>query len=943
MSILNCNKLICLLWLVTALFWGRLSAQVNPVDVSLQFGFPDVLLKAVAMDSLQVTYLATNHGLYTYNGSSLRAIDIAGLETESISAMCLSGDTLWFGHSTGALSIVSIQSARIINHFSLSEEPVQKLLKISGANLLVATAGAGIMVVNKFKVTTQVIDELSDSYVNDMAYNQYRNILALATDRGVDFLSYDAKSRKLEWQKQIAPENDLYRGVNWRGDTLLISRDNSGLNSFIFGEQNHFSPVGHFKFADKIYSGFGEQWVADRQWGLCNITFSLPEAQSCFELPKEPGIIQVFQLREGYLIAWLSNGNYRLLTVNYQVYEKIEGSVFQGISAILSAPDNTLWVAVKSGLYQLDNLSGSSVSIKRFIPMPKNSIFPVIRLALQNNKLLAGSLGDGLYVFNLDNNAPIFHFNNNNGLDNSSVLDLVVDKEIVWISTLSGVQQLNLNSSPNFKTLPGAPGYVYDLMVPAHKKLYASSQGESVFKEENGRLSSIDNSIYPDVSIVSMVASENGAVWGLSVDSELFQINDDELKWYEGNRALSNLGVYEILSVKSNKPALISTDAIYLANHQSVFYEAFWLSGIFDSEYQHIAVTDSLGNFWIASKKGLVRLHNRVGLNSNHPFVSLQKVLANHIPASMEQNFTFSPSETDISLVISAPWYDPFRPLTHEYRLIGLDTIWRTAINPELFFPKLAPGKYKLQVRSKFVNSGAVIDAFEHSFSIALPFYNRTWFYIAVTLVILLIIIYLIRYRERRNTQLLRAETERVQGQFEVLKNQINPHFLFNSFNTLAAMIGSDPLKAEEYTEKLSAFFRQILSVQQNDVVLLQRELELAADFIYLQRSRYGDSLQYEVSVPEQYLRQKMPVLALQILLENAIKHNTFSKSKPLIIKILVANNNLVVSNNLQARVNLPDSTGVGLTNLTNRMRILFNKELLVEKTDDTFSVIIPL
>jgi len=323
--------------------------------------------------------------------------------------------------------------------------------------------------------------------------------------------------------------------------------------------------------------------------------------------------------------------------------------------------------------------------------------------------------------------------------------------------------------------------------------------------------------------------------------------------------------------------------------------------------------------------------------------VSLKGVQANHVLSSVEPNHVFAPNETDITLLISAPWYDPYRPLIHEYRLLGLDSIWRVAGTLELFFPKLVAGNYRLELRTSFLNSGSIISQIEHGFSIALPFYKERWFFVLMALLIVTAIIWLIRFREKRNTFALRAEAERVQGQFEVLKNQINPHFLFNSFNTLASMIGSNPKQAEEYTEKLSGYFREILSVQQDDAVSLKRELELAADFIFLQRSRYGEALKYEVDVHPKYLNYKLPVMALQLLLENAIKHNAISKSKPLTIRIKSIDNKLEVSNNLQHRSTEPDSTGVGLTNLTNRMRILFNSEIEIQKTNDIFKVIIPL
>lgn len=920
-------------------------AQESALKVNLNFGFPNVEILAIDNNQSQVFYLATNRGLFTYSGISPKPLVIGGLDVESISSMLVSGDSIWFGHHSGDLSLVDVRNGKILAQKKISNEKIHRLLNLVPGRILAATAGDGFYVLDDKTIYQHVSDSLSDNYINELAVRIDGQIIAVATDRGVDLFEINQNTGNLLWQEQIAPINDLYKGLNWSGNDLIITGDQTGISLFNDSWNSLNSENNQYHKAGKIFNGFGKKWILedDGQVRVLLVDESGNHGFQLIDFEEENQILEIFPLKEGYMMAWQSNGGYRLIPANFQEFENVGNLNFGEISSIIASTNNSIWIAKDKNLYEISIADfGFQPEIKRVISLPQSAVFPIIRLSVYKDYLLAGSFGDGLFVFSLLNGELKHHFTENNGLNNNSVLDIATEDKVIWVSTLTGVQRISWSETPQIQAVSGAPAYVYDILVSENGQLYAGSQGESVFILRDEKLHPIESrDEYRNLSIVSLLRAENDKVWGLSTDSELYQVHEQGLKPH--HQQLSNSGIYELVSGVNSKPMLLGSDGLYLPDDSLIFREAFWQPAIFNSDYQHITNTDQKGAVWIATKKSLVRLDGRIAGNDNFPNIELREVLANHETSSTERNFTFAPNETDITLIISAPWYDPNRPLIHEYRLLGLDSIWRIAGNLELFFPKLVAGNYKLQVRTAFLNSGSIVSQIEHPFSISLPFYKERWFFVLAALIILAITIWFVRYREKRNTFALRAEAERVQGQFEVLKNQINPHFLFNSFNTLAAMIGSNPKQAEEYTEKLSAYFREILSVQQDDVVTLKRELELAADFIFLQRSRYGEALKYEVDVHPKYLNHKLPVMALQLLLENAIKHNAISKSKPLTIRITSLNNKLEVSNNLQERSTAPDSTGVGLTNLANRMHILFNSEIDIQKTNDTFSVVIPL
>jgi LytS/YehU family sensor histidine kinase len=178
--------------------------------------------------------------------------------------------------------------------------------------------------------------------------------------------------------------------------------------------------------------------------------------------------------------------------------------------------------------------------------------------------------------------------------------------------------------------------------------------------------------------------------------------------------------------------------------------------------------------------------------------------------------------------------------------------------------------------------------------------------------------------------------------QNETLKNQINPHFLFNSLNTLSSLIGSQPETADRFIGRLSSIYRYILENSQKDKVPLENELSFISDYFFLHQIRDEDKIVLEISVPDREIYMIMPV-SLQILLENALNHNIASRENPLKISIYRENEMIVVKNNLQKKSIPLKSTQVGLRNLSERVRIISGRSIIIEETSIEFIVKIPL
>jgi len=199
-----------------------------------------------------------------------------------------------------------------------------------------------------------------------------------------------------------------------------------------------------------------------------------------------------------------------------------------------------------------------------------------------------------------------------------------------------------------------------------------------------------------------------------------------------------------------------------------------------------------------------------------------------------------------------------------------------------------------------------------------------------------------IRDRLQHESQLLQQENLRIQ--YESLKNQVNPHFLFNSLNVLTSLIRLDPGLAEKFTEQMAKVYRYVLEHRDEDMVSLRSEVDFISSYTFLLEIRFLDKVKVDVRIPDSKMGLSIPPLALQLLIENAVKHNSFSKKQPLVIEIYTDDNNyLTVVNNLQKREMKIEGTKVGLMNIASRFRHLTEKPPFFGEQGNQFVARVPL
>ena len=197
----------------------------------------------------------------------------------------------------------------------------------------------------------------------------------------------------------------------------------------------------------------------------------------------------------------------------------------------------------------------------------------------------------------------------------------------------------------------------------------------------------------------------------------------------------------------------------------------------------------------------------------------------------------------------------------------------------------------------------------------------------SVSIAIIYLVQYTLNLNSRNQAFLLQNQmlkTENIRAQFEILKQQISPHFLFNSLASLRSMIRSSNIHAENFVIKLSDIYRLILANKEKDTITIKEELEFIESYSFLLFSRYENMLCIEIEIPQNFLEYKIPTFTLQLLVENCVKHNIVSKKRPLRIKIFDSGlDSISVENNLQYKLNREEKSGIGLENLSKRYELL--------------------
>ncbi|HAP01895.1 MAG TPA: hypothetical protein DCQ93_08240, partial [Bacteroidetes bacterium] len=434
-------------------------------------------------------------------------------------------------------------------------------------------------------------------------------------------------------------------------------------------------------------------------------------------------------------------------------------------------------------------------------------------------------------------------------------------------------------------------------------------------------------------------------LWLDSTDQGLFRLKNSKDKnfiHYDLQNGLPSIHLSSLCADKAGNVVVVCQEGVAVFNldaDQFNWYQSNEGITSVDADLNTTSLAPD-GSVWIGGKNEFIMMNTSLGKYRITPFLMLDGAKAMLEPFDISTYQNIQASKNHVSFSFNGIWFSNPSEVSFQYKLEGWNRDWVSTKDHSVNFANLDAGRYTFRLRCSRTGDFSRSKELNYQFAILNPLYLQWWFVLIVLGVLIILIWLFLRFRDRRMNILQKLEKEKIASQLETLKNQVNPHFLFNSFNTLANIIDEDKDKAVDYIERMTDFFRQILIHREKDLITLHEEMEIINDYVYLQKQRFNGALQTQISISESDAESHLiPPLVVQLLVENSIKHNALTSQKPLLIEIFFDGENFTVRNNLNPKLTREPSTGTGLQNISRRMEMLGLDEPEIIKNENYFIV----
>ncbi len=935
--------LICLIFFhVTGLTQQPYFSKLN-----INYQSSGIRYQKIYEDASGILWIGTNEGIIRFNGKTSKLIRLPAQNNQPITALTGDNDYVYAGSEKGLIYRIKKIPNYTVEHFSYNENAITSLLILDNKTLWVGTTSSGIALFNDLKLTSTIDQNnlLKDNSVHFLLYSDQK--IYVGTDAGLHVLSPSQKLIATITDKQGLSDN-LVHSINKDEDKLLIGAYGGTLTLLNPQRQQETTVLSVAQEPIRFVLKKNDEWLLIT--GDNQIHIATNDLKNIYEsnykeneaIDQQQSITDAIIDSEGNLILCQNNESILISNLQFLYTQDHESISFENITSVYHDRSGKLWLATSQGLcYHADEfIPGNKLKfVTKQTTDPKHQIICIRED--QQGRIWFGKYGAGLGVFDPSTNR-IDYIDNSQGLEDGNVFSIAEVEGQMWLATLNGIYKANYaGKNTKLESLRLANDYsrfIYQLFRDSKGRVWLGTDGKgAAYIKENKLIAALNESM----SIIDITEDNKGNIWFLTSENEIILWNESIIK---REKLRVQRGFAHILSIEADQlgnVTALATEGIFsltTSQNQIIFFPA--VNGI-NSNYLDI-ITNDENHQWFALENALVR-YERMNLAKrtkplpviDHVLVSLQPIDTSvHVFNYTDRHFTFN---------VSGLWLKQQDDLVFRYRLLGLDSTWVQTRDADIIFPRLNYGDYTFQLQvAVHENWSEAITAF-YSFTIKKPFWQQWWFILIGSLALISIVVYMINYRIKARETKMRLQQEQTQVQLDTLRNQINPHFLFNSFNALINAIHQDKESAIDYVEKLSDYYRQILENQNKQIITLEEEIALVENYLYLQKQRFGNNLICEVSIDPKFWNSVIPPMTLQLLAENAVKHNSISKSTPLKLNIITNANQLIVKNTKSPKISPEKSAGVGLNNIKSRYLLLFEKNIEVEDTDQLFIVTLPL
>lgn len=937
-----------LLFLIIFSVCSKILFANSPIFKELEISnyYQDLSINVIEFDPNGYMYLGTNEGLFSYDGFKFSAI-VNTEKIKNITAIYFYNSKVFIGNKKGNIYVSDYHDETHAYKLIASvEAEIADIKSDDKGNIWVASLGAGLLKLSSTTKDFKLQKYKENLYCYDLEFIEKK--IWVASDEGIFNIDANAKIDELE-NINDAIADRIVTALNYTSGNLYVGTESKGyfiynLRKKYFQAKNQLSHLGEIK---NINYHHEMVWLLTNDSGLVNVnvraelnTFNKRNAK----LDKSVSDLKID--REGNI--WLATLNNKLISFNtsFQKLNLTQNS--NNILCVYQDRSKKIWYSDSKNIYVHQHKKTQKVLGN----LPDLNVVSIHEDEF--GYMWFGTFDKGLIRYHPKKNTYRF-FNIKNGLINDNILSMASDKGYLWLATLGGVSKIkyaaDMNANyviENFDKEDGiGSNFIYQVFIDLKHRIWFATDGKGITVFENNKFKnySIKEGLMSK-TIYSITEDANGLIWLNTAKDGLVYYDGKVFKKFtreDGLRSYTNAGIvadhFENLLVISNK----GVDMINVKT-KNIHYH--------DSEIDFLNLEPNINAYhrpnnsneiWFASQNNIYVYYQGFQELWNGPKTLLRNVKVNSelIDYSMINEFEYN--QNYFSFDVIGLWYHKPSEVKYRYKLEGYDVNWIQTTDNTINYSKLPPGNYVFKISSSANSSFNDAKVIEYKFEVLKPYWLRTWFIVLVLAVLVALILFISMYRIQRLKKREQYERERVKFELDTLRNQINPHFLFNSFNTLIGLIEIDTDRAVKYVEHLSDFYRELLNHRDLDVISLKQELDLLKSYIFILDQRFANKLFVNIKVAEEFLTKNIAALSLQLLVENAIKHNEVSREKPLVIDIYIEDSSIVVSNTKQKHMHEIKSTKIGLENIKNRYKLFSNKSIEIIDDENNFTVKLPL
>ena len=900
-------------------------------------------------------FCGTTNGLFRFDGIDFYKTEQAADVPKEVTAICeIPNKEIWVGFSNG--NIASLKNNKIqLLHFEegFPKAPIKQIITDDKNIIWIATAGEGVYYyVNNRLYNINMDDGLTDDYIYDIHFVKNLGIVA-ATDRGINICNLQNSKKIIKtYSSKNGLKDNIVRCLYTTQNDLWIGMQDGGVSSYTYNlKENIAPPVWKYGQVNDVVATSQQVFVATEDNGLVIYDHDGNDnlsslAQNNLQLKKVSCLLRD---REGNVWAAGNNLLMRTSGSNVQAIYHFTKELSEDIHCLLLARDESLWFNTASGLKQLKK--EGDVWKEKYYPVPDITDTEISGLYEDiNSTIWIGTMGKGIFLLN-GNTGKLTALKKDSLLQKGNILSITGKDNTVWIASLEGVIKADItNNNISFTDYTDIKSigskYVYHIFTDSKDRVWFATDGKGLTVMQNNQFTDMPRSREDNGSVVYKVAEDMyGNIWYITYDNGLIKYDGQKFTAYTASNGLSDMTITGLAATKDNVLVFHknSVDVINTGNGHISYLNAEQGIQNINTDLNSYAANTNADVYFIAGN-AIFKYHASEHVTFQ-PSILIDNVQLFLNDINAEQGHSFDHNENNLSFYYTGLFYSQPDKILYQYKLEGYDKDWINTKDRIKNFPKLSPGTYTFRVRVSLSNDFNNAQEAGFAFTIENPFWLKPWFIFFSFFSMGVLLFLIVRQREKRVNKWNKMEREKIQSQLETLRNQINPHFLFNSFNTLISEIEEHPDRAVNYVEHLSDFYRSIVVHREKDLISLKEELNILEDYFFVQQKRYGRGLQIDIRISaKQALVFSIAPLALQLLIENAIKHNAVSGDAPVHIEIYIDEENyLVVHNNINKKLQPEKSSSMGLQNIQKRYALLSNKHVIIEQTEQYFTVKIPL